>query len=52
MAEHQYDLRGRDFIVVGGAGYIGMNVCKRIAECGGPPIVLFFIVLRHIWRGL
>jgi len=39
MAELQYDLTGRDIIVVGGAGYIGAHVCKKIADCGGQPIV-------------
>lgn len=33
-----YDLANRDFIVVGGAGYIGSHVCKLIAQCGGNPI--------------
>lgn len=34
-----YNLAGREFIVVGGAGYIGAHVCKMIAESGGIPIV-------------
>ena len=34
-----YDLADREFIVVGGGGYIGAHVCKRIAERGGRPIV-------------
>lgn len=39
VADLHYDLTGRDIIIVGGAGYIGAHVCKRIAECGGRPIV-------------
>ena len=38
MIEAQKDLNGRDFIVVGGAGYIGSHVCKVISEHGGRPI--------------
>lgn len=38
MTQHAYDLTGRDFVVVGGAGYIGSHVCKMIHECGGRPI--------------
>lgn len=34
-----YQLEGREFIVVGGAGYIGAHVCKMIAQQGGRPIV-------------
>ncbi len=33
-----YDLKGRDIIVVGGAGYIGSHVCKTISDNGGNPI--------------
>ena len=32
------DLENREFIVVGGAGYIGSHVCKTIADHGGNPI--------------
>jgi len=39
MSNPDYDLAGRDFIVVGGGGYIGAHVCKRIAARGGTPIV-------------
>ena len=39
MPNPDYDLTGRDFIVVGGGGYIGAHVCKTIAERGGRPIV-------------
>lgn len=39
MPNPDYNLNGRDFIVVGGAGYIGAHVCKMIAEHGGRPIV-------------
>ena len=38
MANISYDLSDRDFIVVGGAGYIGSHVCKTISEHGGTPI--------------
>lgn len=31
-------LKDREFIVVGGAGYIGSHVCKMIADHGGTPI--------------
>ena len=30
MTETPYDLTGRDYIVIGGAGYIGSHVCKTI----------------------
>ena len=33
-----HDLSGQDFIVVGGAGYIGSHVCKEIRRHGGRPI--------------
>jgi len=33
-----YDLDGREIIVVGGAGYIGSHVCKMIARHGGRPV--------------
>lgn len=38
MTKTPYDLTGRDFIVVGGAGYIGSHVCKTIHQHGGRPI--------------
>ena len=38
MTKQAYDLKNRDFIVVGGAGYIGSHVCKTIAGHGGNPI--------------
>lgn len=38
MPKLTYDLSGRDYIVVGGAGYIGSHVCKTIADNGGTPI--------------
>lgn len=34
-----YDLNGRKFIIVGGAGYIGSHVAKEIHKHGGIPIV-------------
>jgi len=33
-----HDLSGQEFIVVGGAGYIGSHVCKEIHRQGGRPI--------------
>ena len=39
MSNPNYELDGQDFIVVGGGGYIGAHVCKRIFDCGGRPIV-------------
>jgi len=38
MTRLNYDLNGRNIIVVGGAGYIGSHVCKTIADNGGTPI--------------
>jgi len=38
MNSARYDLAGQDFIVVGGAGYIGSHVCKEIHRHGGRPI--------------
>ena len=38
MTKTPYDLTGRDFIVVGGAGYIGSHVCKIIHQHGGRAI--------------
>lgn len=38
MTNPPYDLSGRDFIVVGGAGYIGSHVCKVIHQHGGRPV--------------
>jgi len=34
----EFDLTGKEIIVVGGAGYIGAHVCKAIADNGGVPI--------------
>jgi len=39
LASPLYNFSGRDFIVAGGAGYIGAHVCRAIADCGGRPIV-------------
>lgn len=38
MTQTPYDLTGRDFIVAGGAGYIGSHVCKIIHARGGRPV--------------
>lgn len=38
MSTTPQDLSGQDFIVVGGAGYIGSHVCKEIHRAGGRPI--------------
>lgn len=41
-------MTGQDFIVVGGGGYIGAHVCKRLAECGGRPIVFDNFEAGHV----
>ena len=38
MSRAPQDVSGQDFIVVGGAGYIGSHVCKEIHRRGGRPI--------------
>lgn len=38
---------GRDFIVAGGAGYIGSHVCKMISEHGGTPITFDNLSAGH-----
>lgn len=38
---------GREFIVAGGAGYIGSHVCKAIAEHGGLPITFDNLSAGH-----
>ena len=38
MSSTPKNLSGQDFIVVGGAGYIGSHVCKEIHRAGGRPI--------------
>ena len=38
MTQTPFDLSGREFIVVGGAGYIGSHVCKTIHDHGGHPV--------------
>ena len=43
-----YNLTGQDFIVVGGGGYIGAHVCKRLAERGGRPIVFDNFEAGHV----
>ena len=48
MPNPDSDLTGRDFIVVGGGGYIGAHVCKRLAERGGQPIVFDNFEAGHI----
>jgi len=42
-----YDLSGRDIIVVGGAGYIGSHVCKMIAKHGGRPVTFDNLSYGH-----
>jgi UDP-glucose-4-epimerase GalE len=41
------DLKGKKFIVAGGAGYIGSHVCKMIAESGGTPITFDNLSAGH-----
>lgn len=43
----EFDLKGQDVIVVGGAGYIGSHVCKMIADCGGRPITFDNLSCGH-----
>lgn len=38
MSSQEKILGGRDFIVVGGAGYIGSHVCKMLSDWGASPI--------------
>ncbi|NNC37111.1 MAG: UDP-glucose 4-epimerase GalE [Acidimicrobiales bacterium] len=38
MTKSIYNLQGREFIVVGGGGYIGSHVCKMIDDNSGTPI--------------
>jgi len=47
MTKTPYDLTGRDFIVVGGAGYIGSHVCKTIHQYGGRPITFDNLLSGH-----
>lgn len=46
LSSHQ-TLAGRDFIVAGGAGYIGSHVCKSIADLGGNPITFDNLSAGH-----
>ena len=48
MPNPDYDLQGQNFIVLGGGGYIGAHVCKKLAECGGRPIVFDNFEAGHI----
>lgn len=41
-------IKGRDFIVAGGAGYIGSHVCKAISDAGGNPITFDNLSAGHI----
>ena len=34
------DIKGKDILVVGGAGYIGAHVCKALADVGATPITV------------
>ncbi len=47
MSNKRTNLNGRDFIVVGGAGYIGSHVCKVISEHGGRPITFDNLSTGH-----
>lgn len=45
--KHKDHFSGRDFIVAGGAGYIGAHVCKAIADHGGTPITFDNLSAGH-----
>ena len=47
MTDNSKILFGRDFIVAGGAGYIGSHVCKMIASYGGNPITFDNLSAGH-----
>lgn len=47
MTSPHQTLAGRDFIVAGGAGYIGSHVCKSIADLGGVPITFDNLSAGH-----
>ena len=47
MPNPNYDLTAREFIVVGGGGYIGAHVCKRITARGRRQIVFDNIEAGH-----
>ena len=47
MVSDSTRFEGRDFIVAGGAGYIGSHVCKAIADCGGTPITFDNLSAGH-----
>ena len=48
MPNPDHDLQGQEIIVLGGGGYIGAHVCKRLAERGGRPIVFDNFKAGHI----
>ena len=48
MPNPDHDLQGQEIIVLGGGGYIGAHVCKRLAERGGRPIVFDNFEAGHI----
>lgn len=48
MPNPDYELQGRDIIVVGGGGYIGAHVCKAISEHGGRPVVFDNFEAGHV----
>lgn len=47
MASNRPQFNGREFIVAGGAGYIGSHVCKMIADHGGVPITFDNLSAGH-----
>lgn len=47
MMELKNQFSGREFIVAGGAGYIGSHVCKTIAGHGGNPITFDNLSAGH-----
>ena len=47
MIDQNVNFEGRDFIVAGGAGYIGSHVCKMISDQGGNPITFDNLSAGH-----
>ena len=43
----EFNIKGQDIIVVGGAGYIGSHICKMISDCGGHPITFDSLSSGH-----
>lgn len=47
MSAKQPNLKDRQFIIAGGAGYIGAHVCKMIADHGGMPVTFDNLSAGH-----